>query len=181
MIETARLTLRKPTAADVEDPPPFVSDPRVMDFLGGVEEDPHRVVQNWVDGWEIFPAGKLIVETAAGERIGRVGLNFYDAVSWSRSSAADARPELTWALAYDHWGKGYATEAAAGVRDWFGRAGLISLIEPRNIRSQGVARRLGARAGETIELPGYGPHVVWEHPRDVEVRGKTGRLYPLER
>jgi len=164
VIETERLLLRRPTAADVADPPSFLSDPRVMDFLGGVEEDPRGVVQQWLDGWDIFPAGKLIVETAAGERIGRVGVNFYDPVSWARSSAPGARPELTWALAYEHWGKGYATEAAAAVRDWFGRAGLISLIAPGNTRSQGVAERLGATTGETVELPGYGPHVVWMHP-----------------
>lgn len=164
MIETERLILRRPTAADVEDPPAFLSDPRVMDFLGGVEDDPGGVVQHWLDGWETYSAGKLIVETAAAERIGRVGLNFYDPARWVRSDAPDAQPELTWALAYEHWGKGYATEAAAAVRDWFGGAGLISLIVPRNIRSQRVAEKLGARPGRTVELPGYGPHVVWEHP-----------------
>jgi RimJ/RimL family protein N-acetyltransferase len=166
VIETERLLLRRPTTADVEDPPAFLSDPRVMDFLGGVEDDPCAVVQQWLDGWDVFPAGKLIVETGAGERIGRTGLNFYDPVSWNRSSSPDAQPELTWALAYEHWGKGYATEAAAAVRDWFGRPGLISLISPRNIRSQRVAERLGATPGETVELPdGGGPHVIWTHPR----------------
>ena len=134
-----------------------------MEFLGGVE-DPREVVQLWLDGWETFPAGKLVVETAAGERIGRVGVNFYDPVRWIRSSSPDARPELTWALAYEHWGKGYATEAAAAFRDWFGGVGLISLIAPLNVRSQQVAKRLGATPGETIELPDAGAHVVWEHP-----------------
>ncbi len=164
MIRTERLILRRPTAADVEDPPAFLGDPRVMDFLGGVEDDLSGVVQNWLEGWERFPAGKLIVETPAGERIGRVGLNFYDPVRWERSSSPDARAELTWALAYEHWGKGYATEAAAAVRDWFGRPGVISLIAPLNIRSQRVAQRLDATPGETIELPDGGPHVVWTHP-----------------
>jgi RimJ/RimL family protein N-acetyltransferase len=165
VIETERLRLRKPTAADVEDPPSFLTDPRVMDFLGGVEGDPSRVVQSWLDGWETYPAGKLIVETAAGERIGRVGVHFYDPVSWLRSNAPDARPELTWALAYEHWGKGYATEAAAAVRDWFARPGLISLIAPGNVRSERVAKRLDATPAETIELPYDGPQVVWEHPQ----------------
>jgi RimJ/RimL family protein N-acetyltransferase len=164
------LLLRKPTAADVEDPPAFLADPRVMDFLGGVEDDVCGLVQRWMDDWDAYPAGKLIVETAAAERIGRVGINFYDPARWVRSSAQDARPELTWALAYEHWGNGYATEAAAAVRDWFG-AQLISLIAPLNIRSQRVAKRLGARPAETVELYGD-PHVVWEHP--VSVRsGKT--------
>ncbi len=164
MIRTERLFLRRPTPADVEDPPPFLTDPRVMEFLGGLDEAPRDVVQLWLDGWETYPAGKLIVETGAAERIGRVGFNFYDPVHWSRSSLQDALPELTWALAYEHWGKGYATEAAAAVRDWLGREDLISLIAPRNIRSQRVAERLGARPTTTVELPDGGPHVVWEHP-----------------
>jgi RimJ/RimL family protein N-acetyltransferase len=165
VIRTERLLLRRPTAADVADPPPFLSDPHVMEFLGGVADDPRVVVQQWVDGWETYPAGKLIVEAAAGERIGRVGVNFYDPVSWLRSSAPGAQPELTWALAQEHWGKGYATEAAAAVRDWLGHPGLISLIAPRNIPSQRVAERLGATPGKTVELPDGGPHVVWTHPR----------------
>ena len=165
MIETERLILRRPTAADVEDPPAFLGDPRVMDFLGGVEDDLGLVVQQWLDGWETYPAGKFIVETAAGERIGRVGFNYYDPTRWVRSNAPDARPELTWALAYEHWGKGYATEAAAAVRDWLDSTELISLIAPRNFPSQRVAERLGATPGETVELEDGGPHVVWTHPR----------------
>jgi RimJ/RimL family protein N-acetyltransferase len=164
VIQTERLLLRKPTAADVADPPAFLVDPRVVEFLGGVDDDPRGVVQRWVDDWDEYPAGKFIVETAAAERIGRIGINFYDPVRWVRSSAPEARPELTWALAYEHWGKGYATEAAAAVRDWFGRAGLISLIAPQNIRSQRVAKRLGATPGETIELFDNGAHVVWTYP-----------------
>jgi RimJ/RimL family protein N-acetyltransferase len=164
VIETERLLLRKPTAADVEDPPAFLTDPRVVEFLGGVDDDVPGVVQRWLDDWDTYPAGKLIVETADGERIGRVGVNFYDPVTWLRSSAPDARPELTWALAYEHWGKGYAAEAATAVRDWFG-AHLISLIAPANIRSQRLAERLGATPAETVELPHGGTHVVWEHPR----------------
>jgi RimJ/RimL family protein N-acetyltransferase len=162
VIRTERLHLRRPTPADVEDPPPFLTDPRVMDFLGGVE-DPRNVVQQWLDGWEIYPAGKLVVETEVGERIGRVGFNFYDPAGWTRSNAPAALPELTWALAYEHWGKGYATESAVAARDWLGRADQISLIAPGNIRSQQVARRLGARSTQTVELPDGGPHVVWEH------------------
>jgi RimJ/RimL family protein N-acetyltransferase len=49
------------------------------------------------------------------------------------------------------------------VRDWLGRGDQISLIAPENIRSQQVARRLGARSTKTVELPDGGPHVVWEH------------------
>ena len=164
MIETERLILRKPTVADVDDPPPFLADPRVMDFLGGVG-DPQWVVASWLEDWGKYPAGKFIVETQAAGRIGRVGVNFYDPVRWTRSSLPDAVPELTWAIAFEQWGRGYATEAAGAVRDWFAREGLISLIVPTNERSQAVARRLGATPEKTVELPGYGDHVVWTYPR----------------
>lgn len=165
MIETERLILRKPTTADVEEPPAFLADPRVMDFLGGVEDPAttYVVVQQWVDSWERYPVGKLIIETRDGERIGRTGLNFYDPSTWHRSNAPDAQPELTWAIAYEHWGKGYATEAARAVRDWFG-PGLISLIAPANARSRRVAEKLGCTPGNTVDLPDGGPHVIWTHP-----------------
>ena len=164
MIRTGRLLLRRPTVADVADPPAFLTDPRVVAFLGGVDDDPSGLVQRWLDDWDTYPAGKLIVETSAGERIGRVGFNFYDPVSWLRSSAPNAKPELTWALAYEHWGQGYATESAAAMRDWFGTP-AISLIAPANARSQRLAERLGATPGETVEVPGVGTQVVWEHVR----------------
>lgn len=60
MIRTDRLLLRKPTPADVESPPAFLSDVEVMQWLGGVG-DAHAVVGRWVDEWETYPAGKFIV------------------------------------------------------------------------------------------------------------------------
>ena len=132
-----------------------------MDWLGGIDP-PHEVVRRWLDDWERFPVGKFLVETAAdGALVGRVGLNFLDSVTWTR--APDGIPELGWALAREHWGHGYATEAALAVREWFDTPGVISLIAPANGRSQAVARRLGAVPGETIDLEN-GPYVAWVHP-----------------
>ena len=162
MIETERLLLRQPTEADVESPPPWLSDPEVMDWLGGVEP-PAEVVRLWLDQWEQFPSGKFLVERRSdGAVIGRVGANYYDVSTWRRS--ADGEPELGWALAREHWGHGYATEAALAVREWLQAPRVISLITAENVRSQRVAERLGARPEQTVELPGHGPHVVWVHP-----------------
>lgn len=163
MIETERLILRPPTEADVESPPAWLSDPEVMDWLGGVEP-PADVVRQWLDQWERFPTGKFLVRLRSdGTTVGRVGANYYDVQTWQRSAAGE--PELGWALAREHWGHGYATEAALAARRWLRAPRVVSLIAPDNLRSQRVAERLGATPGETIELGGYGPHVVWEHPR----------------
>jgi RimJ/RimL family protein N-acetyltransferase len=158
-IETERLILRLPTEADVESPPGWLTDPEVMDWLGGIGP-PRDVVRRWIDDWQRFPAGKFLVELD-GVVVGRVGLNFFDEQTWER--VPGGVPELGWSLAREHWGRGYATEAAAAVRDRLAPSRLISLIAPANARSQAVARRLGAAPGATIELPD-GPHVIWEHP-----------------
>jgi RimJ/RimL family protein N-acetyltransferase len=162
VIETERLLLRPPTEADVESPPAWLADPEVMDWLGGVEPAA-EVVRRWVDDWERFPTSKFLVELKGDATVvGRVGTNYYDPQTWRRSPAG--QPELGWALGREHWGHGYATEAALAVRDWLRAPRLISLIAPANVRSQRVAERLAATPGETVELAGYGPHVVWEHP-----------------
>jgi RimJ/RimL family protein N-acetyltransferase len=55
--------------------------------------------------------------------------------------------EIGWRLAREHWGKGYATEAARAVlNDAFGRVGLdevVAFTVPANVRSQLVMQRLG--------------------------------------
>jgi RimJ/RimL family protein N-acetyltransferase len=163
VIETERLLLRRPTEADVESPPAWLSDPDVMDWLGGIAEPPAEVVRIWLEQWEHFPSGKFLVERRSDSAvIGRVGANYFDPRTWRRS--ADGEPELGWALAREHWGHGYATEAAFAVREWLQAPRVVSLITEANLRSQQVAQRLGARPGQTVELPGYGPHVVWAHP-----------------
>jgi RimJ/RimL family protein N-acetyltransferase len=101
-----------------------------------------------------------------------VGILVWDARTWQHGTFAEsgehAQAELGWALAREHWGQGYATEAALAVREWargergFGR--LVSLIEPANARSQRLAERLGATPGESVELFDNGLHVVWTHP-----------------
>jgi RimJ/RimL family protein N-acetyltransferase len=164
VIETERLLLRRPTEADVESPPAWLSDPEVMEWLGGAAEPRADLVRIWIAQWERFPSGKFLVELRSdGTVVGRVGANYYDVETWERSATGE--PELGWAIAREHWGRGYATEAGLAVRDWLRAPRVISLITSDNVRSQGVAARLGATPGETIELPGYGPHVVWEHPR----------------
>ena len=72
--------------------------------------------------------------------------------------------ELGWMLIRDHWGHGYAAEAALALLDWTDRRRLVSLIQHGNERSVRVAEKLGER-----------------YERDVEVRGVPTRLFSLER
>lgn len=67
--------------------------------------------------------------------------------------------EIGWRLAAPHWGKGYASEAAAGALahgfDVLGLDEIVSFTALANLRSQAVMRRIGMRHdGETFEHPG---------------------------
>jgi RimJ/RimL family protein N-acetyltransferase len=59
----------------------------------------------------------------------------------------DTKVEVGWHLGFDHWGKGYATEAGAGaVKHGFEVVGLdeiYAIVQPENSRSIAVTQRLG--------------------------------------
>jgi RimJ/RimL family protein N-acetyltransferase len=175
-LRTERLDLRLPTPDDAEAAGAILADERVRTFLGGVSiprEHWRSAVERWIERWELNDMGPFVIERREdGAFVGRVGMIVWDTRTWTDSTFADAgehaQPELGWALAYEHWGNGYATEAARAVRDWAraerGVTRLISVIAPANVASQRVAQRLGATPGETIQLYDTGDAVIWEHP-----------------
>jgi RimJ/RimL family protein N-acetyltransferase len=67
--------------------------------------------------------------------------------------------EIGWRFARQHWGHGYATEAAIAARDWgFANLGIdeiVAFVVPGNARSQRVMDRIGMRRD---------PSADFEHP-----------------
>jgi hypothetical protein len=85
--------------------------------------------------------------------------------------ARDAEPDNTSVLrlmTLAFWQSGNLPAAGRAVRDWaraeHGIGKLISLINPDNVPSQRVAKRLGAEPVETVELFDDGLAIVWVHP-----------------
>jgi RimJ/RimL family protein N-acetyltransferase len=85
--------------------------------------------------------------------------------------------EIGWTLGKRYWGQGYATEAAAvAMRYAFLTqpvAKLISCIDPDNVASQSVARRIGESKGERTALTVGGkdyPIDIWSITRDEWLR-----------
>ena len=64
------------------------------------------------------------------------------------------RGELGWSIARAEWGRGYATEAAAALRDWGFEALLLAKLfarlDPRNAASRRVAEKLGMQLEGTL-------------------------------
>ena len=81
-----------------------------------------------------------VIEKASGRWVGRLGP--WQPEDWPGT-------EVGWGLAREVWGRGYATEGAAACMDYafdvLGWTEAIHTIEPDNLASQAVAKRLGLR------------------------------------
>ena len=65
--------------------------------------------------------------------------------------------EVGWGIVRQAWGKGYATEGATAAIDWafdtLGWTDVIHCIDPANVASQNVAKRLGSTLLRIDRLP----------------------------
>jgi RimJ/RimL family protein N-acetyltransferase len=82
---------------------------------------------------------------------------------------ADFTPcvEIGWRLAFEHWGKGYATEAARVAIEFGFTKGLeeiVSFTPPANRRSVAVMERLGMTYAGEFDHPRLAPgHALRRH------------------
>ncbi|WTA39875.1 GNAT family N-acetyltransferase [Streptomyces sp. NBC_00846] len=140
VIETERLSLRPLQLSDVDAFVDLHADPRVNRFVGTYTRqqawDRLAVIERQ---WAERGHGLCAVELrSSGELIGRSGLQYWEQFD---------EVELGWTFRAEHWGHGYATEAARACLDW-GFATLeedyfTALIRPGNEPSARVAERLG--------------------------------------
>jgi RimJ/RimL family protein N-acetyltransferase len=160
-LRTNRLTLRQPVLADFPTYCAMMASPRA-DFMGG----PYDQRAAWglfchdIACWTLFGHGALMIDrTGDGATVGQVSLN---------AGPLFPETELGWMLYDGHEGHGFATEAAAALRDWaFANlpvASLVSYTDPANKTSIAVARRLGATLDGQAQ--GQDPEdLVWRHIR----------------
>lgn len=142
IMRTERLRLRTFTAADLPLYAELNAQPQVAEMLGGplTREDSDSIAEWANELWARDRMGLLAVERLAdGRFLGMCGLHRL------RDRPGDV--EVGWRLAYQHWGHGYATEAATAWLDYaFDTLGLdrvISVTDRPNVRSLAVMRRLG--------------------------------------
>lgn len=159
-LTTPRLLLRPPVEADFPAYERLMASDRAR-FMGG----PCGRKAAWgmfchdVAGWPLFGHGALMVDLRAGGAcVGQVGINH---------GPLFPEKELGWTVYEGFEGLGYATEAAAALRDWARRErgydALVSYIDPRNRASIRVAERLGAVPDPTA--PRQDPDdLVYRHP-----------------
>jgi RimJ/RimL family protein N-acetyltransferase len=166
-LETERLALRPLSLDDLDDLASFLSDPETMRYIGAggtrTREQARVTLQHMIESCQARGYGQLGVERKEDRAfLGRCGLLVWDPATWTITEQVDGplEVEIGYLLGRDHWGNGYATEAATAVRDWalaeLGLERLIALIYPGNIRSIRVAEKLGMKADGEIEIFGNG-------------------------
>jgi RimJ/RimL family protein N-acetyltransferase len=141
------------------------ADPEVTRFLGpAVRRDSALdFYTGVVRHWDEHGFGFWAVESRdTGRLLGFAGVWYPTFIP----ELAD-QPEIGWRLARAAWDRGIATEAAIAARDHafavLGLPELISIIHPRNHRSQRVATKLGMKvwrevAGLDVWKIGTFPH-----------------------
>jgi RimJ/RimL family protein N-acetyltransferase len=167
---TDRLRLRPVMAEDLDVVVALGADARVMAWFGGpvAADQAAAWMEKQLEHWRRHGSGRMAVDRD-GVVIGFVGLTRTDF-----DAGFTPGVEIAWRLAFEHWGKGYATEAArAVVRDGFDRLGLdeiLGVTTPRNMRSRRVMERLGMVQS---------PQDTFEHPLVPE--GDPLRLHVVYR
>lgn len=156
-IETARLQFCEYRDENFEFLYSLLADPEVVRFIGngktrgreGALEFLYWVYRSYRENPEL--GLRLLVRTEDNVPIGHAGL-----VKQTIEGAEEL--EIGYWIARDHWGQGYAKEAAKALREYgikqLGKKRFISLIQTGNTASRKVAEHIGMRLEKEIQLSG---------------------------
>jgi ribosomal-protein-alanine N-acetyltransferase len=164
-LETERFIIRSIKVEDVTALAKLWTNPDITRFMGGprnyedvsgqLMEDARRTPPPKFDLWAVF-------EKATGDIVGHCGILDKDIDNTIEF-------ELVYVIDKPFWGKGYASEVAAAIRNFafheLGLKRIVSLIDPANQPSARVAVKAGLKYEKEVVRPG----------------GKIMHLYSLKR
>jgi RimJ/RimL family protein N-acetyltransferase len=169
-IETERLLLRMPSAADVAPLAAFIEDPEFVRYVPKskvvrtAQERAERLIDSYQRRWEEQPLNAMgwsAARKSDGQFIGICGLE-------GVPDTADG--EIDYRLGPPYWGQGYATEAArAMVRFGFEQTAwerLVAAVVPANAASVRLVEHLGfvyEKEVNYLEMAGD-PNLVLDPP-----------------
>ncbi len=160
IVKTKRLILRPWNETDLEPFAQLNADPRVREFFFSLlnRQESDQTVKLFSDhidrcGWGFWAAS--LIET--DEFIGFIGL---EDVNFQAHFSHSPSVEIGWRLAYDYWGKGYATEGARATLqygfDELKLKEIVSFTAVQNQRSRNVMEKIGMH---------HDPKDDFDHPR----------------
>ncbi|MBI2921937.1 MAG: GNAT family N-acetyltransferase [Planctomycetes bacterium] len=147
ILETARLCLRPLTLEDTDALHAVLGDPIAMVHYPKPYD--REMTVGWIE-WNLRNYAKYgfglwaVILKEDGRLIGDCGITV-------QQVDGVPREEIGYHILRELWGRGYATEAAAGVRDYgFGVLGLKQLISWMGVDNR-ASRRVAERIGMTLE------------------------------
>lgn len=115
---------------------------RFLDATGTFYDRPkaEKRLAEWDQEYRQHGIGKQrLVRRNDGAFLGRAGYSLFKPDT----------PEIGYSLLPEHWGNGYATEIAAGLRDWLAAcakwSGFIGFAHVDNVASKRVLERIGMK------------------------------------
>lgn len=154
IITTRRLRLRNWRITDVDAYHEHCNTEAVMEYLDGTSTK--REVRREVLWYQQHQARHGHTFWVVERKWDKALLGFCGIIRiWERQSPLDGKLEIGWRIRADKWRRGYAYEAAAAVIDWaeweLTGERLYARIHCDNLRSQGLARKLGMRRTKSVE------------------------------
>ena len=157
ILETKRLILRHQVIADLDDLWALYCNPSIAKYIPDTPRSRAEAQEEleWhMHGHPKHPELGLwaTIHKESGKFIGRCGL-----LPWTIEGQYDV--EVAYTIAEEYWGQGLGTEAAHAILqygfDHLNLTRLICIIDPDNIASQSVAKKIGmAYEKEAHDEPG---------------------------
>lgn len=152
--ETGRLVLRRELPGDLAVWLEHINTPQVMEKVGGVQS-PDEVAASFAKMAAAELPFVFVALKADGTLLGKCG--FAPIETPVAPDALKGQVQIGWTLRADHWGHGYAREAAeAMLALGFARLGLTTVFaqtSERNDASWRLMERLGMRRRADLDYP----------------------------
>jgi RimJ/RimL family protein N-acetyltransferase len=152
ILETERLVLR---TVEVEDAPFYLNLLNTPLFIAHIGD---RGIRSLAAARDAISAGPVAMQAARGHSIYLVELKASgESIGMSGLIKRDTLSEVDIGYAFlpEHFGKGYAIEAALAVRDHARALGLTTLVaitSPGNEASNALLRKIGMRFDKMVHL-----------------------------
>lgn len=164
ILETLRLALRELVSEDLDFVAEMLADPEVMRYYPKTysRAEAAGCMGNQIEKYRRDGHGLWRVSLReTDEPVGLVGLVLQEV-------DGETFQEIGYLIHRPHWRRGYATEAALGVRRYaFEERRLpcvVSLVRPENVPSVAVAAKLGMTPEREVRFGGF-QHLVYALPQ----------------
>lgn len=173
-IRTSRLILRTWEDSDLEPMLAINQDPKVMEFFPSLQdrETTIRMIQRFMQHYDQHGYTFFAVETKPPRQfIGFVGMMNVNFKAFFTPAI-----EIGWRIAYQHWGKGYAAEAANVILNKafteYQLKEIVSFTTVNNKKSRRVMEKIGMK---------HNPDEDFNHP-NIDVTNPLSRhvLYRIK-